>query len=152
MKSESHILIGQCPHCLTISRSVNKYGLRKLKHFELGLTAVQTLPFTEFRCLNDMCPHKTFRQYAPDIVSELDGKNRYTKSTKNFVVKKLLKYNISYSSFSEQIKDDFQARTSVSTLYGWAKKAKVLPANTDLSDVTILHTDEKYPQKKRLRE
>ena len=152
MKSENHVLSGVCPGCSVPSKSVNKYGYRKLQHYELGFTVIKSLPFSEFRCLNAECAHKTFRVYPEECRSELDGKNRYTKSTKHFAVTKLLKHNVSYSSFSQQIKDDFQAGTSISTLYGWAQKAKVIPADEDLRDITILHTDEKYPQKKRLFE
>ena len=152
MKSGNHVLTGVCSGCSVISNSVNKYGYRKLRHYELGFTVIKSLPFSEFRCLNAECSRKTFRVYPEAYRSELDGKNRYTKSTKHFAVTKLLKHNISYHSFSQQIKDDFQAGTSISTLYGWAQKAKVLPADEDLSGITILHTDEKYPQKKRLFE
>jgi hypothetical protein len=45
--------------------------------------------------------------------------------------------------------DDFDVKTSICTLYTWAKKATVVEKTQDLDKITVLNTDEKHPYKKK---
>jgi hypothetical protein len=140
---------GICPLCQTICTSVVSYGSRKLKHFTIGAESHTCVPFITFRCTNAACPKKNFRYYKESDRLELCGKSTYSKSTRNFVVNKMLKQPVSYNSFQKQILDDFDVKTSICTLYTWAKKATVIEKSPDLGDISVLNTDEKHPFKKK---
>ena len=140
---------GICPTCQTSCTSVVAYGTRELKHYTIGGVSVKSVPFITFRCANSDCHKKNFRYYKESDSVELCGKSRYSKSTQNFVVNKMLKHPVSYNSFQKQILDDFEVKTSICTLYTWAKKAIVVEKTQDLGEISVLNTDEKHPLKKR---
>lgn len=140
---------GICPICQSICTSVVSYGTRELKHYTIGDMSVKFVPFITFRCLNADCPKKNFRYYKESDSIELFGRSTYSKSTQNFVVNKLLKHPISYNSFQKQILDDFAVKTSICTLYTWSKNAALSEQMPDLSDISVLNTDEKHPLKKK---
>jgi hypothetical protein len=137
-----------CPTCQTLSTSVLKYGTRELKHFTIGGESTKSVPYIGFRCRNVACKRQTFTHYADDDRDELCGKSIYSKSTRNFVVNKMLKHPVSYNSFRNQIVDDFTVNTSISTIYMWSKKATLVESLPDLSKIIVLNTDEKHPKKK----
>lgn len=141
---------GSCTSCGTISSSVSKYGTRKLKHYTIGGESAKTIPFIVFRCANSDCRVKTFRYYADSDKSDLCGKSIYTKSSKAYVIKKMSAHAVAYNSFQHQIEDDFNVKTSLSTLYTWFSTSKTSPSTQDLSDISVLNTDEKHPYKKKI--
>jgi hypothetical protein len=145
-KKQGHISL--CPKCQETSTSVLKYGTRELNHYTIGDISKKTVPFIVFRCCNDACERKTFTHYNERDRHELNGKSIYSKSSKNFVVNKMLKHPVSYNSFKNQIVDDFAVKTSISTIYTWSKKATVSESLPDLSKISVLNTDEKHPKKK----
>jgi hypothetical protein len=140
---------GICPTCQTICTSVVAYGTRELKHYTIGDMSRKSVPYITFRCLNSDCPKKNFRYYKESDSVELCGKSIYSKSTQNFVVNKMLKHPVSYNSFQKQILDDFDVKTSICTLYTWAKNAMVVAKEQDFSKISVLNTDEKHPFKKK---
>jgi hypothetical protein len=140
---------GICPNCQTVCTSVVAYGTRELKHYTIGDMSRKSVPYITFRCPNSDCPKKNFRYYKESDSVELCGKSIYSKSTQNFVVNKMLKHPVSYNSFQKQILDDFDVKTSICTLYTWAKNAIVVEKEQDLSSISVLNTDEKHPFKKK---
>jgi hypothetical protein len=138
-----------CPKCGSLCTSVMKYGTRKLVHFTIGGESLKLVPFKVFRCSNSDCATKSFTHYEDSDSVELCGKSIYSKSTRNFVAKKMLSHPISYNNFQRQIEDDFAVKTSISTLYTWSTKATVTEVEQDLSKITVLNTDEKHPRKKK---
>ena len=137
-----------CPNCQTVSTSVLQYGTRELKHYTIGGLSTKSVPFIVFRCINSACERKTFTHYNESDRAELCGKSIYSKSSRNFVVNKMLKHPMSYNNFKNQLADDFAVNTSISTIYTWSKKADLVESLPDLSKISVLNTDEKHPKKK----
>lgn len=139
-----------CSKCGTESNCVKEYKIRKVKHFSLGGMTMKEYPTIVFRCKNEDCLCKTFTHIPPiEGIEEIDGKSRYTKSSKKFAANKLLTKQVSYNSFHAQIKEDFGASTAVSVLHTWTQKAQVVDVEPTITAVEVLHTDEKHPSKKK---
>jgi hypothetical protein len=119
-----------------------------LKHFTIGGLSEKSVPFACLRCQNPACVVKSFTHYEEEHQSELNGRSIYSKSSHDFVTNKLSKRAISYNDFKQQIAEDYGTNTSICTLYTWVQKAKLVESKEDLSDITILNTDEKHPFKK----
>jgi hypothetical protein len=137
-----------CPGCQEESTSVVQYGTRTLKHYTVGSLSSKSVPYIVFRCANLACSRKSFTHYNESDKSDLCGKSRYTKSTQNFVSKKMLTQTVSYNNLQKQIISDYGVKTSISTIYNWSKKAKVIETALDFTEISILNTDEKHPKKK----
>jgi hypothetical protein len=139
-----------CPVCGTLSDRVQEYKTRQLRHFSVGKMEVKEFPMISFRCVNESCPRKTFSYLLPvDGAEEVVGKSRYTQSSKAYVANKMLKRQMSYNSFFQEIKEDFQGQTSLSSLHRWTQETKVVDVNNKIEEVVVLHTDEKHPSKKK---
>jgi hypothetical protein len=147
-KSSGHR--SNCPHCGVSSSSVSQYRERKLSHYSIGGMEKKIIPTLLFRCQNSLCLHKTFTHHiAVEGIEELDGRSRYTKSSKAYVVNKMLRHQVSYNSFCKGVKEDFGGCTSLSTVHTWVKQAKVSDVELEIEAVKVLHTDEKHPSKKK---
>lgn len=140
---------GYCTNCGTLSSSVSKYGTRKLKHFTIGGDSVKEIPFIVFRCANPDCKVKTFTYYDESVKSDLNGRSTYSKSSKNYVITKMSNHAVAYNSFQNQIAEDFNLNTSLSTLYTWFSSVKTTPELEIFKDISIVNTDEKHPYKKK---
>ena len=142
--------IGCCPSCGKWSGSVKAYKKRKLQHYSIGGMDIKEYPVIVLRCGTESCPKKTFTYQVPVIgLEELEGRSRYTKSSKQFVVRKLLNEQISYNGFCKSIKADFGGQTSLSSLHRWAKETVLEEVKLPLGEIKVLHTDEKHPSKKK---
>ena len=142
---------GCCTNCGTRSSSVSKYGVRKLKHFTIGGSSIKAIPFIVFRCANTDCKVKTFRHYDESEKSDLNGRSTYSKSSKNYVISKMSNHAVAYNSFQNQIVEDFNLKTSISTLYTWFSSVETIPEAENFKDISIINTDEKHPYKKKQR-
>ena len=139
-----------CPDCGTLSNSVVCYKKRTLQHYALNKMESKIYEKVQLRCKNADCSRKSFTSYPSQAgLEELEARSRYTKSSKFFVSNKMLKHQVSYSSLSIQLKEDFDSKTSISTLHTWTQKAKLIDNTGDLSNIEVLHTDEKHPSKKK---
>ena len=141
---------GSCPNCGVSSSAVKSYRTRQVLNYRVG--GMETLSFQSivFRCQNEDCVRKTFT-YLPPVkgVEEVVGRSPYSRSSKEFAGYKLLKRQTSCQSFSKEVKEDYGARTSYSSLYRWAQEMKVQEVALPEEAVRVLHTDEKHPSKKR---
>lgn len=150
MRTPTFFDICPCPDCGTLSNSVACYKARTLQHYALNKMETKTYEKVQLRCKNTACSRKRFTFYPPQAgLEELEGRSRYTKSSKFFVSNKMLKHQVSYSSLSVQLKEDFDSPTSISTLHTWTQKAKLVDNIGNLSKIEVLHTDEKHPSKKK---
>lgn len=140
---------GCCTNCGTISSSVSKYGVRKLKHFTIGGDSIKLIPYIVFRCANSDCEVKTFTHYDESVKSDLNGKSTYSKSSKNYVISKMSNHAVAYNSFQNQIVEDFNLKTSLSTLYTWFSSVETTLDPEHFNDINIINTDEKHPYKKK---
>jgi hypothetical protein len=141
---------GNCPKCGATSDSVHGYSFRNLKHFAIGVMELRSYPRVSFRCNNASCSQKTFSVLLADEgIGEVVGRSRYTASSKDFVTNKMLKRQVSYNSLQLQLKEDFGASTSLSSLHKWTREKPTTDADFSMSEVVVLHTDEKHPSKKK---
>jgi hypothetical protein len=141
---------GCCPKCKGSSDSVHHYSYRKLKHFAIGGMECRIYPAVSFRCLNGECSQKTFTVLLENEgIEEVVGRSRYTASSKNFVSTKMLKRQVSYNSFHSQLKEDFGASTSLSSLHKWTREKPTMDVHASIPKIEVLHTDEKHPSKKK---
>lgn len=142
--------IGCCPNCGEWSGSVKAHKIRKIQHYSIGGMEVKEYPVIVLRCRTESCIKKTFtHQVAVKGLEELEGRSRYTKSSKQFVARKLLGQQVSYNGFYKSIREDFGGQTSLSSLYRWSKETQLEDVALPLADIKVLHTDEKYPSKKK---
>ena len=141
-----------CPQCGAQSDRVMQYKTRKLQHFTITGIETKEIPVIVFRCGNGSCPRKSFTHYvAVEGIEELEGLNRYTKSSKTYATNRMLKGQVSYNSFQTEIKESFGGRTSLSTLHNWVSQTQVKDVALPEQSIQVLHTDEKHPSKKNKR-
>lgn len=139
-----------CHGCGKLSDSVHDRYKRKIQHYSINGMEIQEISTIVFKCRNENCAVKTFIHVVPFAgIEEVSVRGRYTKSSKSYVGKKLLKRQISYNSLCAEIKEDFGGKTSISTLHTWTQQMKVVDAETEIESVEVLHTDEKHPSKKK---
>lgn len=139
-----------CPCCQTLSSSVYQYVTRKLQHYALVEMKIIEIPGVRYRCKNSNCSKKSFVVYYPDEdLGEIAPRARYTASSKFYVARKMLSRDVSYLSLHSQIKEDFGGKTSLSTIHTWTQQVKLEDTQQDMSEVVLLHTDEKHPSKKK---
>ncbi|MBL7786148.1 MAG: transposase [Chitinophagales bacterium] len=81
--------------------------------------------------------------------AEVGGRGRYSRSSKQYIANRILKYNSTYSSLHKEIRESFGGSTSTASLYNWVQACNLLPASEDNTVMQVLHTDEKHPSKKR---
>lgn len=144
--------ICDCPKCGHQSDKVLQYRTRKLQHFTITGVETKEIPVIVFRCSNAGCDCKTFTHaVAVAGIEELEGRSRYTKSSKTYAATRLLKRQISYNSFGSEIKETFGGRTSLSTLHRWVSQTQVQDVALPEQAIVVLHTDEKHPSKKSKR-
>lgn len=140
----------ECPHCGTTSTCVHSYHTRSLLHYGIGGMEKKEYPTITFRCVNALCEKERFVYFIPvEGLEEVEKGSRYTKSSKSYIAKKLLKRQVSYNSMQAEIKEDFGGKTSISTLHTWTHQMKVVDVETEIESVEVLHTDEKHPAKKK---
>jgi competence transcription factor ComK len=141
-----------CPQCGEQSDSVASYKTRKLQHYTINGISIKEIPVIVFRCKNERCERKTFTHHvAVSGIEELEGRNRYTKSSKTYAANRLLKRQVSYNSFQSEIKETLGGRTSLSTLHRWVSCTQVEDVGLPKQAIEVLHTDEKHPSKKSKR-
>jgi hypothetical protein len=141
---------GCCPDCDTLSHLVKNYRTRSVQHYRVGGMELLELASITYRCVNESCSRKNFTIVSAEAGGEVViGKSRYTQSSKVFVAQKMLKRATSYHSFCTEIKEDFGGNTAFSTLHRWTQEMKVVNAPIDLTEMAVLHTDEKHPSKKK---
>lgn len=141
-----------CPKCNTVSDQVKEYKTRKLQHFSITGREDKEIPVIIFRCVSEQCPCKSFTYHVPVAgIEELEGRNRYTKSSKVYATNVLLKRQVSYNSFRGEIKESFGNATSLSTLHTWVSRTQVVDVALPVAPILVLHTDEKHPSKKNKR-
>jgi hypothetical protein len=150
MRKSSSIDCRPCPSCGILSNSISHYNKRVLKHYALNGMETKSYTSIRFRCKNESCVRKSFVHYpAQEGLEELSPRSRYTKSSKFFVANKMLKHQVSYNSFQNQLKEDFGSKTSLSTLHTWTQQVKVENKDNGITQIQVLHTDEKHPSKKK---
>lgn len=150
MRKPSFLDSCPCPNCGTLSSSVVSYKTRVLKHYALNEMEMKTYQGVLLRCKNVACCRKSFIYYpAQNGLQELLGRSRYTQSSKDFISNKMLKHQVSYNSLQVQLQEDFGSSTSLSTLYTWTQQAKLVDNVTNMTEMNVLHTDEKHPSKKK---
>ena len=144
--------ICSCPNCGAQSDKVMQYKTRKLQHFTINGMTIKEIPVIVFRCANPLCERTSFTHHvAVEGIEELEGRNRYTKSSKAYASNRLLKRQVSYNSFQSEIKESFGGRTSLSTLHTWVSRTQVQDVALPEQAIVVLHTDEKHPTKKSKR-
>ena len=144
--------LGCCPSCGEWSGQVKEYKTRYLQHYSIGGMVTKAYPQIVLRCTNEGCPKKTFtQQVSVDGIEEIEGRSRYTKSSKAFAARKVLSQGNSYNGFIKSIKEDFGGQTSLSSLHRWVQETRLVDVELALGDMKVLHTDEKHPSKKKGR-
>ena len=142
-----------CPCCGVLSNSVSQYLTRTLKHYALNGMESKIYQGFRLRCKNEDCSTKSFTYYPAQIgLEDFQKGSRYTKSSKFFVSNKMLKHQVSYNSLQTQLKEDFGGNTAISTLYTWTKQVKIIDNEQDITNIVVLHTDEKHPLKKKSKQ
>jgi len=139
-----------CPCCQTPSSSVYQHLTRKLQHYALMEMRTIEIKGIRYRCKNLSCSKKSFLVYYPEEdFGALTPRSRYTSNSKFYVARKMLSRDVSYLSLYSQIKEDFGGKTSLSTIHTWTQQVKLEETQQDMSEVVVLHTDEKHPSKKK---